>query len=78
MIFKIIKYIGIIVLVILGITIGPSLAMGFGACACLGFIIIGGLDSIGLIKLPPGDNLNYIIAISFIIGFLIFIVISAI
>ena len=70
---KFIKYIGIAILVILFITVGPALAMAFGACTFLGFIVLGGLDAIGLIKIPPEKNFNVIAGISFVLGLLIFL-----
>lgn len=71
---KILSYIGIIVLILIGILIGPTLAMAFGACAFLGFIIIGGLHAIGIIKIPPSVGFNTMAGISFVIGLLIFII----
>lgn len=71
---KILKYLGITILIIIGLTAGPTLAMAFGTCAFLGFIIIGGLDAIGIVKIPIRDNFNVITGISFIIGFIIFLI----
>lgn len=75
---KILKYIGIGVLVIIGLIFGPTLAMAFGACAFLGFIIIAGLDALGIIKLSSNLDFNTIAAISFAIGLVIFIIYFAI
>lgn len=74
---KILKNIGIIVLVILGMTIGPTIAMGFGACAFLGFIVIAGLNTLGIIKIPSGENFNILAGFSFVIGLIIFLVLYA-
>lgn len=71
---KILKYIGIGILLILAITIGPGLAMVFGTCAFLGFIVIAGLDAIGVIKIPAGDNINTLLGISFVVGLILFII----
>ena len=70
---KVLKYIGTGILILLGITIGPSIAMAFGTCAFLGFIVIGGLDAIGAVKIES-DNLNTLLGISFAIGLVIFII----
>lgn len=71
---KVLSYIGIAILVLIGILIGPALAMAFGACAFLGFIIIGGLDAIGIIKIPSDVGFNTLAGISFVIGAIIFII----
>lgn len=68
---KILKYIGIAILIILGVAVGPSIAMVFGTCTFLGFLIIGGLDSLGIIEIPPGENFNVVAGISFVIGLII-------
>ena len=70
---KVLKYIGIGILVILAFVLGPALATGFGACAFLGFCIIGGLDAIGLVKINTNDS-NTLALISFGIGFVLFLI----
>lgn len=74
---KILKFIGIAILCIIAIVFGPALVAAFGTCAFLGFIIIGGLDAAGLIKVNTND-FNTLALISFALGLFIFIVYSSI
>ena len=74
---KLIKYIGIGILIVIFLVIGPTVAMAFGGCAFLGFIIIGLLDALGIIEVKT-DDFNTLAAISFIIGLVIFIIYYAI
>lgn len=74
---KYLKYIGIAILVVIGLIFGPALAMGFGACAFLGFLIVGGLDALGIIKVKT-DDFNTLALISFAIGFVILLIYYAI
>lgn len=74
---KILKYLGIVILVVLGLVFGPTLVMGFGVCAFIGFLIIGGLDALGIAKVQSND-FNSIALASFLLGFFIFVLYIAI
>ena len=63
---KYLKYIGIAILVFIGLIFGPALAMGFG-----------GLDALGIIKVKT-DDFNTLALISFAIGFVILLIYYAI
>lgn len=70
---KALKYIGIGVLILLGIFIGPALVGAFGLCAAIGFIVICALDSMGLVKIDT-NNFNVIAGISFTIGLVLLLI----
>lgn len=66
---KVLKYI----LLGIGLILLASVIPELGACIFLGFLIIGGLDAIGLIKVSmDDDNKNTIFIISGVIGALLF------
>lgn len=66
---KVLKYI----LLGIGLILLASVIPVLGASIFLGFLIIGGLDAIGLIKVSmDDDNKNIIFIISGVIGALLF------
>lgn len=66
---KVLKYI----LLGIGLILLASVIPVLGACIFLGFLVIGGLDAIGLIKVSmDDDNKNTIFIISGVIGALLF------
>jgi len=70
------KTVKIVLLVIIAIPlflVSPVIVGAFGACAFLGFLVLGGLDALGLIKMPT-DNINERSIISAVIDGIIFLI----
>ncbi len=66
---KVLKYL----LLGIGFILMAAIAPALGACIFLGFLIIGGLDAIGLIHVKmDDDNKNTIFIISGVVGVLLF------
>lgn len=66
------NYIGIIILIILCITIGPAILMGVGGCIFVGIFFMGWLDHFGIIKKDLSNTELY--SFSFIIGLFVYII----
>ncbi len=70
---EVIKYIGIALLVIIGIAVGVSAALALGGFVFIGFLVVSGLEAIGLIEIRPEESFNTIAGVSFIIGLILYL-----
>lgn len=71
---KILKYISIGLLLVLGVVFAPAI----GTCGALGFCVVAILDRIGLIQIGSDKNIKTIIIISIVIGAVLFIIYYAV
>lgn len=71
---KIILIILGIILVPIAILFGPAIVVALGSCGFLGFLILGGLDAIGLIHIDFDTHPNLFFTLAIVIGLVIFVI----